>query len=120
MKYNLFGEVSFKLHNAKGKEDLRAGVRKCHAEAKEHLVMLLEEAYSSEMKGNIEGAAGAGIHLGFPGGSDGKESACNVRDPGLIPGWEGPLEKGMATYSGILAWGTPWAEGSTLPGSFDC
>ena len=23
---------------------------------------------------------------GFPGGSDGKVSACNVRDPGLIPG----------------------------------
>ena len=22
---------------------------------------------------------------GFPGGSDGKESACNVGDPGLIP-----------------------------------
>ena len=24
--------------------------------------------------------------VGFPGGSDGKESACNVGDPGLIPG----------------------------------
>ena len=24
--------------------------------------------------------------LGFPGGSDGKESACNAGDPGLIPG----------------------------------
>ena len=24
--------------------------------------------------------------LGFPGGSDGKESTCNVGDPGLIPG----------------------------------
>ena len=24
--------------------------------------------------------------MGFPGGSDGKESACNVGDPGLIPG----------------------------------
>ena len=24
--------------------------------------------------------------LGFPGGLDGKESACNVGDPGLIPG----------------------------------
>ena len=23
---------------------------------------------------------------GFPGGSDGKESACNVKDPGSIPG----------------------------------
>ena len=24
---------------------------------------------------------------GFPGGSDGKESACNEGDAGLIPGW---------------------------------
>ena len=24
--------------------------------------------------------------LGFPGGSQGKESACNAGDPGLIPG----------------------------------
>ena len=26
--------------------------------------------------------------MGFPGGSDGKESACNVGDPGSIPGLE--------------------------------
>ena len=26
------------------------------------------------------------------------------------PGWEDPLEKGMATHSGILAWRTSWAE----------
>ena len=25
-------------------------------------------------------------HVGFPGGSDGKESACNVGDVGWIPG----------------------------------
>ena len=25
------------------------------------------------------------VFLGFPGGSDGKESACNVGDPGSIP-----------------------------------
>ena len=30
----------------------------------------------------------ATIHLGFPGGSDGKESACNVEDLGSIPGFE--------------------------------
>ena len=24
--------------------------------------------------------------LGFPGGSDGQETACNARDPGSIPG----------------------------------
>ena len=26
------------------------------------------------------------LFLGFPGGSDGKESACNAGDPGLVPG----------------------------------
>ena len=26
--------------------------------------------------------------MGFPCGSDGKESACNAGDLGLIPGWE--------------------------------
>ena len=81
--------------------------------------------------------------LGFPGGSAGKESACNAGDPISITelgrstgegigyplqyswvspvaqrvqntptmqerwvhslGWEGPLEKGMATHSSILA-----------------
>ena len=25
--------------------------------------------------------------MGFPGGSDSKESACNAGDAGLIPGW---------------------------------
>ena len=27
-------------------------------------------------------------------------------------GWEDPLEKEMATHSSILAWKTPWMEGS--------
>ena len=36
---------------------------------------------------------------GFPGGSDGKESACNVRDLGSIPGLGRSLEEGMATHS---------------------
>ena len=54
--------------------------------------------------------------MGFPGGSDGKESACYVWDPGLIPGLgrsAGDLstpEKGMATLSSILAWRIPRTE----------
>ena len=54
---------------------------------------------------------------GFPGDSDGKESACNVGDPGAMwepqiqsLGREDPLEKGMATHSSILAWRIPWTE----------
>ena len=44
------------------------------------------------------------------GDSDGKESVCSVGDPDLIPGWEDPLEKGMAMHSSILAWRIPWTE----------
>ena len=52
------------------------------------------------------------IFIGFSGGSGDKASACNAGDPGSIPGWEDPLEKGMATHSSILAWRIPWAEES--------
>ena len=34
--------------------------------------------------------------------------ARDTRDTGSIPGWEVPLEKVMATTSGILAWRIPW------------
>ena len=48
--------------------------------------------------------------MGFPGGSDSKESACNAGDPGSIPGQEDLLQKGTATHSSFLAWRTPWTE----------
>ena len=44
--------------------------------------------------------------LGFPGGSDSKESAYNA---GAL-GREVLLEKEMATHSSILAWRIPWTE----------
>ena len=40
---------------------------------------------------------------GFPGGSDGKESACNARDMGLIPGL-----------------GRPFGEGNDIPPQYSC
>ena len=40
----------------------------------------------------------------------GKESPFNAGDLGLIPGWEDPLEKDMATHSSILAWEIPRTE----------
>ena len=52
----------------------------------------------------------------YPGGSDGKASACNVGELGSIPGLgkslscEDPLEKELATHSSILAWKIPWTE----------
>ena len=48
--------------------------------------------------------------MGFPGGSDSKESTCSAEDLGLIPGWEDPLKEGMATHSSILAWRIPWTQ----------
>ena len=47
---------------------------------------------------------------GCPGGSDGKESACNAGDPGSTLGQENPLEEEMATHFSILAWEIPWTE----------
>ena len=48
------------------------------------------------------------VFLGFPGGSAGKESACNAGDLG----WEDPLEEGMAIHSSILAWIIPMDRGA--------
>ena len=50
--------------------------------------------------------------MSFPGGSDGKESACSVGDQNSIPGLEDPLEKGMATNSSVLAWRIPMDSGA--------
>ena len=47
---------------------------------------------------------------GFPGGSDGKESASNVEDLGSIPRSGRSLEKGMATHPSILASKIPLTE----------
>ena len=35
---------------------------------------------------------------------------ADVRDVGLILGWEDPLEEDMTTHSSILAWRIPWTE----------
>ena len=48
----------------------------------------------------------------LPGGSDGKESACNMGDPVRALGWEDALEKEMATHSSTLAWKIPWTTGA--------
>ena len=48
--------------------------------------------------------------MGFPGGSDDKESACNAGDLVRPLGWEDPLEEGKAIHSSILTWRIPWTE----------
>ena len=44
------------------------------------------------------------------GGSDGKESACDAGDPGLIPGLGRFPGEGMTTHTSILAWRIPQTE----------
>ena len=59
--------------------------------------------------------------LSFPGGSDRKKIHYPIQKkkknpPGMWEtwvqslGWEGPLEKGTATHSSILAWRVPQTE----------
>ena len=48
--------------------------------------------------------------MDFPGGSDGKESACNAGDPSLTPGLGRSPRDRMTTHSSILTWRTPWTE----------
>ena len=64
--------------------------------------------------------------LGFPCGSDGKESACNTGDQSLIPGSGRSPGEGNGTHYKILAWRSP-GEGngyrlqySGLENSMDC
>ena len=58
------------------------------------------------------------VFLGFPGGSDGKESACNAGELGLIPGLRRApggghgnplqyscLENGQSNQTGYSPWG---------------
>ena len=45
--------------------------------------------------------------MGFPGGSDIKESTCNAGDLGSTPGLGRSLEESLATHSSILAWRSP-------------
>ena len=50
--------------------------------------MLLLKVFKKTCKLNSAGVIGTNYHLSkdFPGGSDGKESACSTGDLGLIPG----------------------------------
>ena len=51
--------------------------------------------------------------MGFPGGTSGKEPACQCRRQEIWVrslGREDPLEEGKTTNSSILAWRIPWTE----------
>ena len=49
--------------------------------------------------------------MDFPASTSGKELTCQCRRHKMwvrYLGSEDPLEEGMATHSGILAWRVPW------------
>jgi len=51
------------------------------------------------------------LHIrGFPGSSDGKESACNAEDLGSIHESGRSLGKEVVTHTSILAWEISWME----------
>ena len=55
--------------------------------------------------------------MGFLGGSDGKESACNAGDLGSIPGLGRSPGEGMAIHFSFVAWRIPCTE---EPGGLQC
>ena len=50
------------------------------------------------------------LKQGFPSGSAVKDLLAMQEMWVRFPGWEDPLEEGMATYSNNLAWRLPWTE----------
>ena len=50
------------------------------------------------------------VKRGLLGGSECKESACNVGDLGSVPGLVRSPGEGKATHSSVLAWRIPWTE----------
>ena len=51
------------------------------------------------------------VDLGFPDGSDGQESTCNVGDLGLIPGWgRAPWRRAWQPTPGFWPGESAWTE----------
>ena len=50
------------------------------------------------------------MHEGFPGGSNGKESAYDVGDPGSIPGSGRSPGEGNGSPLQYSSWRIPWME----------
>ena len=55
--------------------------------------------------------------MGFPGGSEGRESPCSAGNPGSIPELGKSSREGMVTHSSILAWRILWIEEPGRPQS---
>ena len=58
--------------------------------------------------------------MDFPGGSVGKESACDTGDPALIPGWRRSPREGNGNTIQYSCLENPWAESLVGYGSWGC
>ena len=67
-------------------------------------------AKRESVRGGMQWDGGVSQYKGVPGGSDGKESACNAGDVGLIPGSGRSPGVGNGYARHILAWSIPWTE----------
>ena len=72
--------------------------------------------FSRDPAGHLQVQTDVELEMGLPTGASGEEPACQRRrlkrhGAQFLPlGWKDPLEEGMATRSGILAWRIPWTE----------
>ena len=73
--------------------------------------MPLVPEWGGETRGDVIFNFSTATSSSFPGGSNSQEFSPQGRRPRFHP-WVGkiPPEKGMATYSSILAWRIPWTE----------
>ena len=74
----------------------------CCQEEASHLTFVFLPVFSSHLHISIKWASLVAQMVKNP------SSTKEIWDQSLD--WEDPLEKGMATYSGILAWEKPWTE----------
>ena len=92
------------------KETQKVSLRETHLEYKGPSQMRRRRQSACEPSGKEWNCMRVNINMGFPGGSDSKESPCNAVGRGSIPGLGRSLEEGVATHFSIFAWRIPWTE----------
>ena len=76
--------------------------------------LFVTESILTDVISDVPSISRSTLVIGFSGGSDSKESACNVGDPGSIPGLGKFPGEGNGYPSSILAWRIPWTEDTNI------
>ena len=111
---NSMGMGAVELHDGEESKGLRTqGKWRVGFSLVKKLKNCKDNCFCSEKKSSVLGISSRAIlNLSFPGSSNGKESACNVGDLGLIPGLGRSPTEGHDNSSSSLAWRIPWTEES--------